>query len=694
MKQSAWKSKFFAFFLLIFLLGGCTYYNTFYNAKRSFGEGEKAQKRASETRRHSAGRNHYEKAIKKASKVLTFHPKSKWADDALFLIGRAYFNMGEWVKARRKFEELQNSFPKSKLVDASHYHISLCHYYSGQEMEAISSLRSLLESERAKKKRKAEASFLMGEIYFHRKECADATTYYEKTLNEFEPDTLSAVTRLRIGECLALQEDYTEAREAFASVERSNPSLDLLFESRFREGECYYALGDHPKGMEIYQELSDDERFSPRLPAIRLRIAEGYYSLDELCLSMEEYYEITKSSPRTEESAKAYFQMGRIYQEVFGDLQLAKEMYESCSKESRGSEIAKEALAQSANISQIERYQQQLSDEETAQTGKALFLLGELYLLHMNEPDSALMQYLTLADQFPESEYAAKSLYAAAWILENVKGEAVEASRMYRRILNDYPQSDYQKPAFEFFGAPPDSSNVRGAEQVYGRAQKFLFEEHQVDSALVLYDLIIEEFPRSLYAGKSAYAKAWTIEYYANPGDSSAAFAYQSVIDDYPESEYAEEARIKLGLSKRTRPTLPAPRETAPPEEEEPDSTMMAEVDTSGPQIPTAPLPPLKKGEFVYPESEILSDIKGAVVLKIRIEFDGSVSDAEVVNSLENPWIDDAAREAALNTTFDPEKIDMMYVGGWFLYTVEVKVPGQDEDPLIDQTQQQGTWED
>ncbi|UCB52347.1 MAG: TonB family protein [Candidatus Zixiibacteriota bacterium] len=685
MKPNALKSKLALIFVLALLLGGCTYYNTFYNARRSFKDGEKAQKRATAQNRHSVGKNHYENAIKKASKVLTFHPKSKWADDALFLIGRAYFNMGEYVKARRKFEELQASFAKSKLVDESHYYISMCHYFSGEEIGAINSLKSLLESERIKSKRKAQASFTIGEIYFERKEFADALIYYDKTLSEFEPDTLSPITRFRIGECMWQEKDYQKAREAFAQVEKLDPSLDLLFESKFKEGECLYILGDHLKGMEIYLELSEDERFSTRLASVRLQIAQGYYFSEELSLAMEENLQVTEGYARTEESAKAYFRLGEIYQEVFVDLQRAKEMFESCSNEASRSEIAKEALTRNANISRIAEYQEALSDEESEQSGKSLFLLGELYLTQMDQPDSALAQYLALANRFPESEYAAKSLYAAAWIKENIIQDPTGAEEIYWRILSEYPESDYLKPALGFLEESPESFGIEAdnAERIYREAERLLLVEHEVDSALALYERIIEEFPHSLYAGKSAYAKAWTIEYYANPGDSSAIFAYQTVIDEYPESEYAEEAKIKLGLAARAQPTLPAPRETTPTQEEE-DSTLMAQPDTSGPQIPKAPLP-VQRGQFVYPETEIMSGIRGGVVLKIRIEFDGTVSEAEVVNSLDNPWIDEAAQEAALNTVFDVEKIDMKDLGGWFLYTVEVKPPG-DQDPHTDQT--------
>ncbi|MCK4404095.1 MAG: TonB family protein, partial [candidate division Zixibacteria bacterium] len=634
----------------------------------------------------------YENAIKKASKVLTFHPKSKWADDALFLIGRAYFNMEEYVKAKRKFEELVASFPKSKLVNDSRYYISMCCYYSGEEIEAISLLRNLIESEKVKKKRKGEVSFMIGEIYFQRKEYADAITYYEKTLNQFDPDTLSAITQFHIGECFWLKKDYTNAKESFAGVEERHPTPDLLFDSKFREGECWYVLGDHQKGMEIYVELSEDERFSAKLPSIKLKIAQGYYFLDELSLSMEEFYQVIEDYPKTEESAKAYFQLAQIYQDKFGDLGQAKEMYESCKGQNPRSETAKEALAKSANISKIEKYQKELSDEETDKSSKALFLLGELYLTQMNQPDSALAEYLALVDQFPQSEYAVKSLYAAAWILENVKDDSAEAAGMYKRILNEYPQSDYRKLALEFLDAWLYSFDALNVEKVYQEAERLLFEENQVDSALALYGLIMEEFPQSLYASKSAYARAWAIEYFANPGDSTVVLAYQSVIDEYPGSEYAEGARIKLGLSQRARPTLPPPSvDTTLQEEEEKDTTMIAEPDTSGPQIPKAPIP-LKRGEFVYPESEILSGIKGAVVLKIRIDLDGTVSDAEVVNSLENMWIDEAAREAVLNTTFDLEKIDPMQLGEWFIYTVEVKPPKLDEDSHIDPTIEPDKW--
>ncbi len=697
MSLSAWKYR-ITILCISFLLFGCAYYNTLYNANRYFREGEKAQKGASATNRQSAGSAQYESAIKKASKVLTFYPKSKWADDALFLIGRAYFNMGEDVKAKRKFEELTQSFPKSKFIDDSRYYISMCQYNLGEEDEAISSLSELLDSKKTDKKRKGQASFWIGEMQFKKEEYEDAITNYEKTLNEFDPDTLSAVTQFRIGECFLAKKDYLKAQEAFAQVEKRDPSKDLLFDSKFKVGECCYWLSEYQKGMDIYVALSQDKKFSSKLADVSLKMAEGYNFLDELSLAMRWYTQVTETYPRTEASANAYFQLGRIYQEKFGDLAEAKKMFETCKSENANSPIAKEALTRSANISKIEEYQKDLSQEDSTKSSITLFLLAELYLLQMNQPDSALDEYMTLVEKFPQSEYAPKSLYAAAWIWENVKKDSLEAEKIYRRILSEYPQSEYGKIALKFLSetgsigyAQPDSSDTLNPEKIYRQSERLLFEENDVYSALTLYDLIIEKFPRSPYAAKSLYAKAWTTEHFLNPEDSSVILAYKDVIDKYPDSQYAQDAKIKLGLAQKAQPPPPPPPQTTPALADTADTTQTAAADTSGPLFPKAPDPPLKRGVFVYPEEERLSGIKGTVVLKIQIGFDGLVKEAEVVNSLGNLWIDEAAKKAALNTTFDTQKMDPTALGGWFLYPVEVKSPDeQPADHNADPTQQQG----
>ncbi|NLP05671.1 tetratricopeptide repeat protein [Candidatus Fermentibacteria bacterium] len=72
---------------------GCAYFNTFYNARERYEEAE-ALAAASPENPSPQEAELLEKAIEGAGKVLSFHPGSRWADDAQLLIGDALLLLG------------------------------------------------------------------------------------------------------------------------------------------------------------------------------------------------------------------------------------------------------------------------------------------------------------------------------------------------------------------------------------------------------------------------------------------------------------------------------------------------------------------------------------------------------------------------------------------------------------------------
>ncbi|NJD10201.1 MAG: tetratricopeptide repeat protein [Gemmatimonadetes bacterium] len=82
--------------LLTLLVGACGYFNSYYNAQRRFSEAERAARRGATSEATSA----YADAIARAAVSYRKHPDSRWSDDALLLIGRARFAMGEHEAAR------------------------------------------------------------------------------------------------------------------------------------------------------------------------------------------------------------------------------------------------------------------------------------------------------------------------------------------------------------------------------------------------------------------------------------------------------------------------------------------------------------------------------------------------------------------------------------------------------------------
>src|SRR5574341_2275486 len=98
-------------------LQGCgAYFNTYYNTKKLYKEAMQEQKRRQGDKPSSGEIQKYDKTIEKASKLLQFHPNSKFVDDCLLLIGECFYYKPDYLKAQRKFQELITIFPKSSLV--------------------------------------------------------------------------------------------------------------------------------------------------------------------------------------------------------------------------------------------------------------------------------------------------------------------------------------------------------------------------------------------------------------------------------------------------------------------------------------------------------------------------------------------------------------------------------------------------
>lgn len=88
--------------MLVLAVDGCGYFNSLYNARKEFGIAER-QRRQGEV---VSARQSYTGSIEKAAKSYRRYPSGRWSDDALYLIARARFQIGEYPAARAAFREL------------------------------------------------------------------------------------------------------------------------------------------------------------------------------------------------------------------------------------------------------------------------------------------------------------------------------------------------------------------------------------------------------------------------------------------------------------------------------------------------------------------------------------------------------------------------------------------------------------
>ncbi|MBI5886244.1 MAG: FecR domain-containing protein [Deltaproteobacteria bacterium] len=70
--------------------------------------------------------------------------------------------------------------------------------------------------------------------------------------------------------------------------------------------------------------------------------------------------------------------------------------------------------------------------------------MGTVYALYMNDPRSALVEYNTVIEKYPELPFVANALYSAGKINMDI-GNKAEAGRLFRRYLDEYPQGRHRE---------------------------------------------------------------------------------------------------------------------------------------------------------------------------------------------------------------------------------------------------------
>jgi TolA-binding protein len=533
------------------VLLGCAYFNTFYNAKKQFRAAEKAYlEKPPEVEISSNQRQLYEEAIKKASKILVFYPNSKYVDDALFLMGKSYFRMQELGKARRKFEELLANYPQSTFRFEAGYLLGTVYFYNEEPSKARDALMSVIESTK-RNSWADDARYILGEMFFWEGRYREALQEYSRIPEDYPKSELRADAVGKIGECQFKLEKYQQALTAYQQAREFPLSPQQRYRIELRIGECYLKLDQYQKALETFDGLARSDRYLDHLPEIQLRMSEVHYLMGDSTKAIEQYEDIVRQNEKTKEAAWAYYRLGMIFMEDLSDLEKAQEYFDKSKSQSPTSEAAQLASLRRSQINKLEEYRQQVVGADSAQLAEAYFSLGEVYLLDLHRPDSALAYYQKVLEADPQSRYAPRSQYATAWILENSLGDSLDGQRRYQQLIDRYPLSESANLARQRLGqsAVKDTSEQNAAQR-FRMAEELLLREGDITGALAQYESISSDFPGSPFVPKAECAIAWILEYFLDQRDS-AMVIFQRLAETHPNSECALLAKSKIA------PTVP-----------------------------------------------------------------------------------------------------------------------------------------
>jgi TolA-binding protein len=688
------------FLVLSLISSGCVYYNTFYHAKKNFNDAEEQREKTGQDKAGGSSKK-YKVAIEKSMAVLTDHPESKYVDDALYIIGKSFYHLGDYSRSERKFRELLAAYPESDFVERALFHLGKCRL---QQEEFILARQTFIQVDSItnNKKWKAESQFMLGEIEFSEERYEEAIGYYSNYLEKYASAESAAKVQYKIAEAYALLENYKEANSAYLAVKDYNPEDSMYFNAQFNAGESYYQIGMIDSGFAVFEDLSTNEKFYKSAGEIRLKLSEALLMREDYEMALEEYSKITAEFEKTEPAAQAYYEMGEIYMRQFNDLETAKLMYDSAKTAYRRAEIYNVAVERSADISKLSQYRASVGGEDLDNAAQSQFQLAELYLFQLENPDTALAEFQNLIDTFPDSKFTALAYLAKGYIHSNFMNQEDSSKASYQKVLNEYSHTDQVEDAAQALGINLDTMDIDYPGKRYQEAENLLFEYDNIDSALVIFQAVIDDFPDSKYTPKAAYAKVWLMEEYSPPEewnpddttfipDSTVLLGYKSIVDLYANTEYADSALVKLG-QKKVRKPRPKPQQE---EIEEEDSLFSDEPRDADPErdttiysafaadqiaelIDTLHLidsKPTVQGEFIYPPSAYYSKFEGYVGFMLKIDFLGKPVEYYILQSSGNKDIDEAAIESMKYTEFSVGEIPMEYIDQWQFYKFTVRLP-------------------
>ncbi len=343
--------------LLMFIgMQSCAYYNTFYNAEEYFAE---AQKLTRENQTEIVSRdeiNLYSKAIEKSKKLLQRYPESKYRDDAQFIIAKAYYFKGDYLQAKRYFEDLGSLYSNSPYVSEVPLWIGKCLLKTGDLEMARYEASRVLRSD-SERRLQADALLLMGEIAVQQDSLGVAEHYLEQVIDRSPDGFTKAQAQFQVGKMRENEKDYEGALKAYQTVSKYKPSESLKVEAIIRQTSMLKALNRDEDAVEMIQDMLLSDKFVEIRGQLEVELGKLFLVMDEFDLAEAKFTAIVEDYNRTEVAAEASFYLGELYLTKRQDYIQAKASFANVKTQSPRSPLLTKATLKNQQIDRYEKLQ-------------------------------------------------------------------------------------------------------------------------------------------------------------------------------------------------------------------------------------------------------------------------------------------------------------------------------------------------
>lgn len=555
------------FMVLLFVFSSCAYFNTFYNARQYFEQAEKQRLEKAGESIPPGAIDAYGKVIDKSQYVIDKYPDSKLVKEALLLIGMSRFHRKEYRIAETVFKQYVETYADD--VDQAEYWLALCKWKLGKPQPALDVLQSMLET--------ATDKNFISSIYLSK---AEINLDIDNSKLALEYLVLAAETNkdrdergqiyYRIAELAYNAEDYEQALSANTEVVKNSTSKKRKEEANLQIVRIHRLLGNWDTVKDLIKSMLLDETFKTIHGDLDLELVKLYQMdglMEEAITRIESIKEDYKNSKT---SAEAYYIHGEIALYDYWNLDDAKKYFEWVTREYRQS-----IYTSTANLraKEITKYQESLEEITTLDDhilltiavldsliddslksvrekelknsrisiASHLYNLGELEAFHFKRQDSSMTHFQRIVNEFTETDYYPKSLFALYYI--NFSTDDTITAEIYsKRILDELPSSEYADYLRKALNLPVDQGSVQAMLR-QGELEWLI----NPTNALTHYRNIILTDSQSETAARAAYFLAYNYDYTFYEPDSALKY-YSWLHENHENSEQALASKLRFEL--------------------------------------------------------------------------------------------------------------------------------------------------
>ncbi len=559
-------------FILLVFIAGCsmwgnftTYFNRYYNAEKAFEEAmdeiQLSQNRElfafKEDKIPAKANKNFETVIKNCSKILQFNKDSKYVNESIFMLGKAFYYKGQYNKALRKFQEL-DGLNDEDLMLLNRLWIAKSEMQMRNFTAGLQHLQQVKEIAKAQEEEDIVFEAYRTEISYliYKENYSKAVQIINELLQQPLPDETLAEVQYELGLLYVTLNDYEKAVDAFQHViDEGSATFDIEFKSELEYAKAIKHLGRIDEALDLLQEMRDDTKYTEYWDTIDLEIAQIHLDKDEPKLALELFTTIDTAYKKTPSAGIAAFMRADIVEHYYEDFDSAKILYDRINSKLAPDEFKIEARKKSGILKRRKDYTDKILTSKRE----------EVYLIDTLKFKQDSLAYVTYLARRDSAEQVYKRIHNIQEPNKNTRNARTSNKRSRTRSNTRNTQNKFkfvyeEDSLFTYKPKMPkitlDSMRTFIAKNEYELGNLYFTDLNVLDSAYYYYTDILENYPNTDYQARTMYALG---SYYLTIDENEKADSlFREVYDNYKEDPVAKAAAVRLGIDAETLGSDPA----------------------------------------------------------------------------------------------------------------------------------------